>query len=75
MSQVKTGEHCPQNMDKKVSSLKWTILKIIVYYFSLFQPWRKKAFLPSAKSKDNLLFGILNPLRPLFLFDHPPHSY
>ena len=50
-------------------------LNIIVYYFSLFQPWRKKAFLPSAKSKDNLLFGILNPLRPLFFFDHHPHSY
>jgi hypothetical protein len=35
MSLGKTGEYCQQNMDKKVSSLKWTILCWKVEHYCL----------------------------------------
>jgi hypothetical protein len=35
----------------------------------------EKGFMEREMEKDNLLFGILNPLCPFFFFHHHPHSY
>ena len=77
MSHGKTGEYCPQNMDKKVSSFSllesWTLLSTLSRYFSLEE---KRLFFRRRNLKIIFFLVFLTKTtRPLLFFDHQPHSY